>query len=216
MFDLYERPANEDGQWDEDAEYEYIEGLADAYAESPEGIAIDNRCGGLRWAHMFLRYSLSHLGKFPPQLTVRNFREVLFEIIPRKVCVEPDEASVIVAELRAFWQFLDRQYGLAQAGDMLASLEGAEGPLAEALSDSSNFGMAKSFVMMAQRAGIDMNNQEEVARFVQFVNQGFANASSDARVHDPQPSPAPPHLTREERKKRRKQLERAKQRKRRR
>ena len=43
------------------------------------------------------------------EMTPDNLREILFDIFPRKVSAEPDEAPNIVRELQEFWKFLQRE-----------------------------------------------------------------------------------------------------------
>jgi hypothetical protein len=42
-------------------------------------------------------------------MTPGNLREILFDIFPRKVSAEPDEAPNMVRELQEFWKFLQRE-----------------------------------------------------------------------------------------------------------
>src|SRR5256885_8402615 len=54
----------------------------------------------------------------PPRSTLfpytTLFRSV-FELFPRKVSTGPESADHIIAELRAFWEFVRREYGLQSA-----------------------------------------------------------------------------------------------------
>ncbi len=43
--------------------------------------------------------------------------------MPRKVSVEASKAEEIVIELRAFWRFLHREFGLENAAECLAVLD---------------------------------------------------------------------------------------------
>jgi hypothetical protein len=64
------------------------------------------------------------LGKTIASLDARDLREILFEIIPRKVSIDASKASWIVEENRAFFAFLKREYGLEQADACLRVLGG--------------------------------------------------------------------------------------------
>ncbi len=80
---------------------------------------------------------------------------------------EADSAASIVAELRAFWAFVQREYGLANARKILDSLtDAAEKRLHAELADPRNYGMAKSFFMQGQKAGFDMTTQEGLDEFM--------------------------------------------------
>jgi uncharacterized protein YecA (UPF0149 family) len=71
------------------------------------------------------------------------------------------------------------------------------------MSDSSNFGMAKSFVMMGKEAGYDMTTQEGLNAFMTIYNQSLrANQPRHAekpRRADPGPMAQPVAISREQR-----------------
>jgi len=95
---------------------------------------------------------------------------VLFELIPRKVSVEASEARWIVEEMRAFYTFLKREFGLKQADSCLRVLgSNAVKKLEAALSDSSNFGMAKSLFMAGADAGFDMQSKDGIEAWMQSI-----------------------------------------------
>lgn len=173
MFDIHKSTQNEDDEHDEELAEQYIEGLEEEFAKSPEGEAIRTASGGLAWAAAMMEYAFSYIGCSPPEMTPSDFKEVLFSIIPRKVSVEATEAGAIIAELRAFWNFLARQYKLTNARGIVAVLDdSAATRLAERLSDPSNFGMAKSFFMLGSQAGFDMTTSEGLAEFQAAYNAG--------------------------------------------
>ncbi|MDB5309847.1 MAG: hypothetical protein JWO38_4049 [Gemmataceae bacterium] len=123
------------------------------------------------WAAMMMEYAINYTGHTPPEMTLSNFNEVLFELIPRKVSTEPETAEEIVTELRAFWSFLSRQYGLDNAPKILATLDDRAVDRLEAeLADPANFGMAKSFFMTGKNAGFDMTTPEGLAAFQDVYN----------------------------------------------
>ena len=115
-------------------------------------------------------YYFNYIGGHPVDMTTRDLKEILFSLFPRKVSTEPDSAPEIVAELRAFWQFVHRQYQLSSAADMIALLDEAEPRLRAELANPANFGMAKSFFMQGQAAGFDMTTQEGAEAFMLAYN----------------------------------------------
>jgi hypothetical protein len=172
MFDIHQPVIDpESGELDEDAFEDYVEGLMEEFADSPEGRQVAEEHGRLNWAAMVMEYAVNYLGVPPPEMSARDFREVVFEIIPRKVSTEADQAGAIVAELRAFWQFLQRAYQLKNGGPILAALKGdAVARLERELANPANFGMAKSFIMMGQQMGFDMTTQEGLDAFTAYYN----------------------------------------------
>jgi hypothetical protein len=176
MFDIHQ-PLDEDGDYDEQAVEEYIEGLVEEFAASPEAKPVVEQYGNLGWAGSMMDYAIGHIGVTPPKMFGSDFEEVLFELIPRKVSTGPDSAAAIVAELRAFWTFLQRAYNLRNAASILKILkEGAVERLERELSNPANYGMAKSFFMKGQELGFDMTTQEGLDAFMLFYNSQLAGA----------------------------------------
>jgi hypothetical protein len=102
---------------------------------------------------------------------VGDFEEVLFELFPRKVAVEPEAAAEIVDELRAFWTFLERAYSLPNAPALLKLLDSrAAVRLERALANPANFGMAKSIVMQGQARGFDTTTKEGLDAWIYTHN----------------------------------------------
>jgi hypothetical protein len=127
------------------------------FVASPEG----SGCAPGGNCALVMDLAADYLGCTIAGLDATGLREVLFEILPRKVSIEPDAAPGIVAELRAFYEFLKRAYGFSGADACLRVLRGdAARKLQAALSDSSRFGMAKSILMAGRESGFDMGTQE--------------------------------------------------------
>ena len=94
-----------------------------------------------------------------------------FTLIPRKVSIPASEADWIIDVVRAFYQFLKREFGLAQAEDCLRVLgDDAVPTLEAALSDRRNFGMAKSMFMSGLDAGFDMSTQAGIDEWMRVQN----------------------------------------------
>ena len=216
MFDVYQNSFDEDGEWDDALAEEYCDGLMEEFAASPEGAAVAEEFQGLGWAHSFLYYGLSYVGCAPPEMSCVDVEEILFGIFPRKVSTEPDSACEIIGEMRAFWQFLHRQYALANATEILRDLtEDAEERLERELGDPKNFGMAKSLFTMGNKSGFDMTTQEGLDQFMFAYNASVAEQSMDAGLPEshstmpsssatPTPNATAPPLTSAERKAREK------------
>lgn len=176
MFDIHQKVHDKYGEREEGAVEEYIGGLMEEFAASPEARPVIESAGCLTWAAMMMDYCLNYCGVTPAAMSVRNFEEVVFELFPRKVSVEAEKTPEIVAELRAFWHFVDRQYALSNARKILARFDdGAAGRLQKELANPSNYGMAKSFFMQGMKAGFDMTSQEGLDAFMLFYNSRLAS-----------------------------------------
>jgi hypothetical protein len=171
MFDIHQDIQNEYGEIEEERTQEYMNGLMEEFNQSSEWLAVREKCGDSAWAATMMHYATEHLGSTPAEMTLSDFNEVLFQIFPRKVSVKADEAGLIIAELRAFWSFLARQYGLENAREILETLDdSAVSRLRDKLADPANFGMAKSFFMLGTQAGYDMTTQKGLEAFQVLYN----------------------------------------------
>jgi hypothetical protein len=225
MFDIQQSIYDRHGELDDERVAQYIDGLCEAFAASPEGQPIC-QAGGGGWAAMMMEYAINYPGTTPAQMSPGDFNEVVFQLFPRKVSTEPESAPEIIAELKAFWTFLDRQYGLGNARQILATLDDkAVHRLRKELADPSNYGMAKSFFMLGSRAGFDMTTQEGLNQFQQVYNSGpaagFPGVLDDVAGDNRDPLswllglPGEPRKSREEKRKERKRQRQARKRNRR-
>jgi hypothetical protein len=85
--------------------------------------------------------------------------------------------------MRAFYSFLKREFGLKQADSCLQVLgSNAVRKLEAALSDSSNFGMAKSLFMAGADAGFDMQSKEGIESWMQSIRASPCRRRSRCQV----------------------------------
>jgi hypothetical protein len=140
--------------------------LLDTFLASPEGGAVSK----IEGHRLLMEYAANYIGASIATLEPKGLREVLFEIIPRKVSVDPSSASAIIEDCRAFYRFLKQHFGLAQADDCLRALGPSAGKkLEQALADPRNFGMAKSILMAGAEAGFDIQSKEGIEAWMRQV-----------------------------------------------
>jgi hypothetical protein len=157
-------------EYDPKAAEEYVDELNDLFLSSPEAEA----CGvdELGYAHLLLTYALDYLQVTPATMTRANLEEVLFRIFPRKVSVEASEAENIVHEVRAFLEYVAREFRSEQARECLAVLDDrAADRLGEELAEPGNFGLAKSFFSQGAAAGFDLSNEAGLQEWVRTYNR---------------------------------------------
>jgi len=176
MFDIHKSVYDPDaGEVDGEAFEEYTEALLEEFAASPEAQPVLEQYDNLWWARILMEYAMNYLGVTPPEMSVSNFEEVVFEIFPRKVSTKPESAPEAVAELRAFWTYLQRAYNLPNAGLILGRLgDDAVKRLERELANPANYGMAKSFFMQGQELGFDMSTEEGANAFMLYYNSQLA------------------------------------------
>lgn len=159
-------------EYDEDRVMEYIEGLTRRFESSPEAHSLVEQDASIVWASTMMHYSIQHLGLRPFEMSVADHNEVVFDLFPRKVSTDPESAEEIVTELRAFWQFMQREYGLGNAARILGELGAdAVGRLEDKLANPRSFGMAKSFFRMGELSGFDMSTPEGLAELTRQYNR---------------------------------------------
>jgi len=152
--------------------------------QSPEGQALWNEGLEPGWAAMMIDFGMNYLGVTLPQLTPDGLREILFDLVPRKVSTSADEAEEIVQEVQAFWTFPQRDFSLANAAACLKVLdEKAARELKKEWSNPANFGIAKSSVMIMER-GFDLSSEEGIDEWMETYN---AELTSSAGLRIPLP-----------------------------
>jgi hypothetical protein len=171
--------------------------------------------GPVGWSASMLDFAFDYLGVTPPEMSLRNLREIVYELFPRKVSVEAEAAGEIVEELRAFWRFVEREYRLPQASEFLEELdEEAERTLYRELADPANYGMAKSFFMMGEQAGFDMTSQEGNDQFMTAYNAALLGRMGQGQIAGGNPGSVSASARKAKKKARKKKLKQQKRRRR--
>jgi hypothetical protein len=174
-FDINQPVFDSKGTYLEEQAVRYEQALMDQFAASPEGQAITQRGTELGWARAMLHYAITYACVTPPTMTVNDLEEVVYTLFPRKVITARGDGAEIIQELRAFWHFLARVYQLPQARQLLARLTPqAVRRLERELQEPANFGMAKSFVLLGQQAGFEMESPEGMRAWVEAYNATVA------------------------------------------
>ncbi|MBV9175242.1 MAG: hypothetical protein JOZ81_34740 [Chloroflexi bacterium] len=172
-FDIQQPVFNPDGEYLEDAAMHYREVVMERFAESAEGLELVHQGGTIGWADTLIELGMGYLAVTPATMTAAEMREVLFELFPRKVSADPGCAQEIVTELRAFWTFLQGEYGLRNADACLRVLTTATTRrLEREMQDPANFGLAKAFVMQGWASGFDMTTSDGMQAWAETYNAG--------------------------------------------
>jgi hypothetical protein len=186
-----DRPVFTHGEIDHEAAEAYYERAYDAFSKSSEAQQVIERYGEVGWIRCLLEFGVNYLGETVDQMTPASVSEFVLDYVPRKVSTEADSATWIIDELVLFWEYLDRVYKLTAANSIVEWLKTDDlvARLEAALSDPSNFGMAKSMFMLGKKSGYDMTSQAGIAQFMKAYNRSLlsdkapAAASPVARKH---------------------------------
>lgn len=151
---------------DHDARQDLEDELVRRFVASPEAKVLSD----VQSCHFVMDFAAAYFGATIATLGPAQLREIVFDIIPRKVSIDASSARWIIEENRAFYAFLGREFGLAQADACLRVLGGdAVKKLEAALSDTSKFGMAKSLVMSGREAGFAMDTKEGIDAWMRIM-----------------------------------------------
>ena len=194
-FNIRQSLFDRDGMLREKAAEQYKEQLSKLFFESPEGQALLDEGIESGWSDMMVDFGMSYLGVTPATMSPGDLREILFDLFPRKVSAEADEAPEVIRELQYFWKFIEREFHLKNAAACLKILDDeAANELKEEMSNPANFGMAKSFVMMGKDQGFDMSTEEGLREWMETFNAGIT-AGTQPRLPLPgEPRKSPSNL----------------------
>jgi len=127
-------------------------------------------------AECLVYYSLGYLGIDPEEWDERALHELLFDILPRKVSADESLFAKIGPVTEAFLSWLGSEGLLADTDALGATVHGWGDEIVRAGMNRENWGPAKSFVMHAEQAGVDVTDsralraymvQEQIERLAQ-------------------------------------------------
>jgi hypothetical protein len=123
-------------------------------------------------ADQLLQFKHGYLDGDLGRWTAADLSEVLFQLYPRKVVLEPGDDAEVLAGTAAFLRFLGAEGLLSvEDGDELAGLvEQAGEKFAAAMRDERKWGPGKRLFGGAAAAGVDLTDQRQVDAYVRGVN----------------------------------------------
>lgn len=171
-------PVTDGGGWiDEDLAREYSEELTRRFADSEEASALPD----VGWAQMFIDGAFTCAGANAAQYDASVVRDVVFDFFPEKVTVAPSTAPVIVAQLRAFFAFLGREFALPDAKSCARVLAGAAtDKLEAALADPRRYAPAKAMMMQGLQEGYDVYTEQGWLGWMRVLNSRIASSPAPA------------------------------------
>jgi hypothetical protein len=153
------------GDVDRAALAELEQDLAGAFLLSPEAAALDSMSS---YEQLF-ELARASFGRTALSLEAAQLAMLVFEVLPRKVMLEAEDAAPVVADLRLFYAFLERVFALPQARACLEVLgEGAAEKLAEAIASGEHFTRERAILLEGTKAGFDMYTPEGIQAYVAF------------------------------------------------
>ncbi len=161
---------------EEEAE-KYCETLLENFASSPEGQAF-LKGNEVAWADLFLDVVIWRMGLSLDFLYTDTMREIFYDIIPATVIIDPTDVPTLIEELKAFFQFLKREYSLRSADTCLKVLnqKNLVKRITDALENSANHSPTKIILTQMMDEGVDITDEAQVAGFIEQYNAKIAEA----------------------------------------
>jgi|GEM_PF-2146397 len=176
-FNINQPLFDSEGYFLEEEVEQYLDTLFDLFAKSPEGKAtLKGR--EVQWADMFVHMAINYLGMELRYLDQQFMRVVFYEIIPAKTMIDSDHVPEIIEEVKAFFEFLKREFKLPSADQCLKVLnqKNIVKRFTEELENPENFGPTKMIIQQMQASGVDMADQNQVQAFIDDYNQKMMEA----------------------------------------
>ena len=119
----------------------------------------------LEWTELMLEFALNDLQVTPPEMDDDDLLAILLEYFPGKTPMTEDDIGSILIELRAFWQFVQREYRLRNARGCLRVLNRrTAGHMARAVG-GADFELDEDTLAW----GRDDDDELELPRWLEFV-----------------------------------------------
>lgn len=176
-FEINQWFTNFDGNFDEEEVEKYQDTLIKRFESSIEGQAY-LKGQESDWADLFLDIVIRRLGVMLQYVYTDVMREIFYDIIPATVVIDPQDASQVIEELKAFFQFLKREFSLDNADACLKVLNQKNllKRFTDALNDPSNYSPTKIILMQMMEADVDITDEGQVAKFIEGYNANITEA----------------------------------------
>ncbi len=103
-----------------------------------------------------------------------DLTELMLHVFPRKVTADDEWIALAVPTIRAYLRFVDRTGRFTRDSEstlgLLRELDRIDQVFADAMADTSRFGMAKMLFSRMSRDGVDTSDQDAIARWVEGFN----------------------------------------------
>jgi len=119
---------------------------------------------------IFAEYMYSYIGLTPKKWDESGLEECCLDILPRKVTADKSFYRSVAPVLFAFFNFLGEKRLLRKASKLAKRIKEIDAQIVKNASDSSRWGMAKSMLMGAKKAGVDLDDQNELNKFMFLDN----------------------------------------------
>jgi len=119
----------------------------------------------------FTEYMYSYHGLSPEKWDEDGLEECCLYTLPRKIVANESYYDSIAPVLSAFFAFLSEKNLLKNASKLIRKVKKIDRQIVRNARDPRNWGIAKSFLMAAKDAGVDVTNEKEMQKFMAFYNK---------------------------------------------
>jgi hypothetical protein len=207
-FDIHAPVLDAHGDIDDAAAETQEKELLVRFAASAEAAPFLERGDAVGFASKMLFFARFYQDVTVTTMSAGDLAAVLLDDFPGEMLCQPEDAPEIMAQVRAFWSYVKREFGLPNADACLAVLdEGMALALAHELRNPDKFRGSKAFLWDGLEAGFDVTTDAGLAAWTRAY---------DESLPDLEPWPAQPRVpVRTERNKRkaRRRAQRASRRK---
>lgn len=121
----------------------------------------------LAWASLLTEYAIAAHDALVHELSPSELGTLVFTTVPAEVTCAPEQATAVIAALRALLEQAAKSAQPARARQLLQGLPGdAEAQLRGRLGDPTTFGPEKALIMAGSWAGFDMSTDEGIDEFL--------------------------------------------------
>lgn len=129
----------------------------------------------------FTQYMYNHHESSPREWNEFGLKECCQYTLPRKISAGESYYKSLAPVLSAFFAFLGENNLLENAPELIRTVKNIDEQVIENARDRNNWGPAKSFVMAAKDAGVDITNEQEMQQYMVAYILRLARSKEDAR-----------------------------------
>lgn len=120
---------------------------------------------------VFSEWSYSYELRRPREWTQSSLSYVLLDPFTRKIAVGPSFFKHVEPVLTQYFLFLGEIGKIKNSNALITTLKEVAPIMIEEEKEGSNWGMGKKVMASAESLGVDMENEEELSKFIDLMNQ---------------------------------------------
>jgi hypothetical protein len=118
----------------------------------------------------FMDYTANYEGAFPEDWKPQDVTNACLNWIPKKVTAEIEFFNHYGDVVIAFLKFLDKEQYIQNAKTLQKAIAEIKHKIPVIASNPKNWGMAKSMIMGAKQSGYDINNKQDLDKYMNEIN----------------------------------------------